>query len=131
MPERVYNVLFLCTADSARGVMAERLIEREGKSRFRGFGAGGRPAGRVSPLALDLLKRLGHTTEGLRFKSWAATGNAAERAFAFAEAYRVLATRIGLFLSLPIDRPDRLALERRVEAIGEAAHDAPPAEGVA
>ena len=65
-----YNVLFLCTGNSARSILAERLIERWGKGRFKGFSAGSHAKGAVNPLALEVLKREGLPTEGLRSKNW-------------------------------------------------------------
>ena len=70
MADKVYNVLFLCTGNSARSVMAECAINRWGQGRFRGFSAGSRPKGDVHPMALRLLERLNYRTEGLRSKSW-------------------------------------------------------------
>lgn len=70
MNERPYNVLFLCTGNSARSILAESLLNRLGTNRFRGFSAGSFPKGAVHPLALDLLQRLSFPTEGLRSKSW-------------------------------------------------------------
>lgn len=67
---KVYNVLFLCTGNSARSILAEALIERFGEGRFRGFSAGSHPKGAVHPLALDLLESLGYKTEGFRSKGW-------------------------------------------------------------
>jgi protein-tyrosine-phosphatase len=67
---RTYNVLFLCTGNSARSILAEVLIEHWGNGSFRGYSAGSFPRGRVHPLALDLLERHHLRTEGLRSKSW-------------------------------------------------------------
>jgi arsenate reductase len=71
MTEKRYNVLFLCTGNSARSIIAERLIDRWGQGRFRGFSAGSHPKGQVHPLALEVLRRNNYLTEGLRSKDWA------------------------------------------------------------
>jgi arsenate reductase len=68
--ERVYNVLFLCTGNSARSILAEALIERWGKERFRGYSGGSFPKSAVHPLALEILEKLHLRTSGLRSKSW-------------------------------------------------------------
>jgi protein-tyrosine-phosphatase len=70
MVDRVYNVLFLCTGNSARSILAEAIMNREGAGRFKGFSAGSHPKGEVHPFAIDLLKKLNHSTEGLRSKNW-------------------------------------------------------------
>ncbi len=67
---RVYNALFLCTHNSARSVMAECILNREGKGRFRAFSAGSQPSGRINPHVQALLERLGHPVSGLRSKNW-------------------------------------------------------------
>lgn len=70
MSERAYNVLFLCSANSARSIMAESLLRHHGAARFCAFSAGSAPAGSVHPLALELLGALGMPVAGLRSKGW-------------------------------------------------------------
>jgi arsenate reductase len=167
MTDKVYNVLFLCTGNSARSILAESLVNHWGKGRFRGFSAGSFPKGDVHPLALDLLRRLELPHQGLRSKSWnefaapgappmdfiftvcdqaagevcpiwpgtpvtahwgmpdpaAVTGNECERRQAFRDTLAALERRIKLFVSLPLDKLDRLALQRHVAAIGQPGAD--------
>jgi arsenate reductase (thioredoxin) len=67
---RPYNVLFLCTGNSARSILAESLVNHWGRGKFRGFSAGSYPKGQVHPLALELLHRMNLPAENLRSKSW-------------------------------------------------------------
>jgi protein-tyrosine-phosphatase len=69
-PDKVYNVLFLCTGNSARSIMAECLLRRWANGRFNAFSAGSMPRGVVDPNVLELLKRMHHATDGLRSKPW-------------------------------------------------------------
>ena len=78
MADRIRNVLFLCTGNSARSILAEALLNRDGAGRYRAYSAGSQPKGEPHPAALTLLKELGFPIDGLRSKSW--------RDFAAAEA---------------------------------------------
>lgn len=173
MSDRIYNVLFLCTHNSARSVIAEAIINRLGRGKFRGFSAGSAPRGEVHPYALDLLRNQNYDVGALRSKSWdefaapgapemdfvftvcdnaahevcpvwpgqpmtahwgvpdpsAVEGAEAEKRYAFADTHRMLYQRIGIFVNLPIESLDRLALQKRLEEIGRAA--SPASESVA
>ena len=70
MTDRIYNVLFLCTGNSARSIMAEKILEQAGAGIFRAFSAGSHPKGEVNPFALKVLAASGYPTQGARSKSW-------------------------------------------------------------
>ena len=161
MSEKQYKVLILCTGNSARSVLGEVLFNVLGRGRIQAYSAGSNPAGKVNPGALEWLEENGHSTAGLRSKSWdefAAPGapdidfiftvcdNAAgeacpiwpgkpatahwgipdpahvegdeARRAAFNKAAEQLAKRINLFLSLPIDKLDKLTLKEKLAEIG-------------
>lgn len=162
MNKHVYNVLFLCTGNSARSILAEAILNDRGRGRFRAFSAGSHPKGTVHPLALASLEHEGLSTEGLRSKAWdefaepgapamdfvftvcdnaagevcpvwpgqpilahwgvpdpaAVGGTEMDQTRAFREASRDLARRIDLFLNIPIQSIDKMALDKRVREIG-------------
>lgn len=70
MTDRIYNVLFLCTGNSARSILAESILNKDGAGRFRAFSAGSQPKGAVNPFALKVLGSFDYPTEGFRSKSW-------------------------------------------------------------
>ncbi len=70
MADKIYNVLFLCTGNSARSILAEAILQKDGAGRFRSFSAGSFPKGQVHPMALEVLKAYGFPDKGFRSKSW-------------------------------------------------------------
>ena len=165
---RPLNVLFLCTGNSARSIMAEAIINRVGMGKFRGYSAGSMPTGNVHPLALELLNRLNYDTSSARSKSWeefsalgapeldfvftvcdnaanevcpfwpgqpisahwgrpdpvAVEGTEVQRSLAFADTYRMLNNRIGIFTSLPLASLDKISLQWQLDDIGKTKMDA-------
>jgi arsenate reductase len=161
--EKKYNVLFLCTGNSARSIIAECLLNRLGHGKFHGFSAGSHPKGKVNPGALAELERNSFDTTGLRSKDWnefsssdapqmdfvftvcnkaaaescpvwpgqpmtahwgikdpaAVEGGEETVRHAFARAYRELRNRISIFVELPIESLDALALQKELDSIGK------------
>jgi protein-tyrosine-phosphatase len=85
MTEPIYNVLFLCTGNSARSIMGEAILNHIGAGRFRAYSAGSHPKAEINPRTLQLLKRLNYSTAGYRSKSWDefARSNASQLDFVF------------------------------------------------
>lgn len=85
MSERAYNVLFLCTGNSARSLLAEAILNREGQGRFKAYSAGSHPKKEPHPYTIELLKKLNHDTSSARSKSWDefAGGDAPKMDFVF------------------------------------------------
>ncbi|MGB3386829.1 MAG: arsenate reductase ArsC [Pseudaminobacter sp.] len=85
MTDRTYNVLFLCTGNSARSILAESILNKDGGGRFRAFSAGSQPKGTVNPFALKVLESFDYPTEGFRSKGWEefATADAPAMDFVF------------------------------------------------
>lgn len=158
-----YNVLFLCTGNSARSIMAEAIMNRFGQPQFKAYSAGSHPSRKVRPEALHQLQLAAISVDGLRSKNWdefeepdapkmsfvftvcdnaanevcpvwpgqpmtahwgipdpaAVTGTPEQVERAFREAFVSLERRIRLFLALPMQSLDRLALQKEVDRIGK------------
>jgi arsenate reductase len=158
-----YNILILCTGNSARSIMGEALFNTMGAGRFHAYSAGSHPSGVVNPFAIEQVRALGYPVDALRSKSWdefaqpgapemdfvvtvcdnaagevcpiwpghpvtahwgfpdpaALAGSDEEKRAAFANTLRQIRTRVQLFLSLPLETLDRMAIESRMRAIGK------------
>ena len=161
--DKVFNVLFLCTSNSARSIMAEVIINYVGKGKFKGFSAGSHPGTAPNPFALETLRRLHFRTDGLYSKDWdefakpeapvmnfvltvcdkAAgevcpvwpgqpitahwgvedpalfEGSDEAKRHEFGRVANILKRRIELFTSLPLEKLDRLKLEKTIRDIGK------------
>jgi arsenate reductase len=158
-----YNVLFLCTGNSARSIMAEAILNKKGQPNFTAFSAGSMPTGKVRPEALKQLQLASLPAEGARSKSWdefarpdapkmnfvftvcdnaakeicpiwpgqpmtahwgvpdpaAVVGTSEQIERAFRDAYVMLDRRVSLFLCLPLDSLDKLAIQKQIDWIGK------------
>ena len=158
-----YNILVLCTGNSARSIMGEALFNTMGAGRFHAYSAGSHPAGKVNPFAIEQIIALGYPTDNLRSKSWdefaepgaprmdfvvtvcdnadgemcplwpgqpvtahwgfpdpvAVEGTDEQKRAAFAQTLRQMRHRVQLFLSLPLETLDRMAIENKMRAIGK------------
>jgi len=70
MPDKIFNVLFLCTGNTARSILAESILNKDGAGRFKAYSAGSQPKGMVNPMSIKVLKSFDYPTDGLASKSW-------------------------------------------------------------
>ena len=163
MTQDTYNVLFLCTANSSRSILAESILRKEGAPRFKAYSAGSYPKGEVNPFALKVLESYNYPTDGFRSKSWdefsdakaasmdfiftvcdeaageqcpvwpghpatahwgiddpsLVNGTDIEKEAAFVTAFKYMRNRISLFLALPLETLDHLAVSSHLNEIGK------------
>jgi arsenate reductase len=161
----VYNVLFLCTHNSARSIMGEAILNNLAisRGRFKAYSAGSHPSGKPNPFALECIQRAGLPTEGLRSKNWdefakpdapkldfvftvcdnaakevcpvwpgqpmtahwgledpsVVEGSDEKKRQVFSTVFRYLTTRIGIFANLPMNKLDKLSLQKKLDEIGK------------
>lgn len=167
MDKKIYNVLFICTGNSARSIMAEVIMNHLGRERFKAYSAGSHPRGEVHPMTLEVLSGQRYDLGGLRSKSWTefaepdapqmdfimtvcdqaageacpawpgqpitahwgfadpakVEGDREKQLRAFSNAQFQIANRIRLFMSLPIEKIDRMSLQTKLRELGQQ-HDA-------